>query len=27
PVPGGVGPTTVLSLLENTYQAALKLRS
>lgn len=27
PVPGGVGPTTVLSLLENTYQAALKQRS
>lgn len=27
PVPGGVGPTTVLSLLENTYEAALKLRS
>ncbi len=27
PVPGGVGPTTVLSLLENTYQAALDNRS
>ncbi len=27
PVPGGVGPTTVLSLLENTYQAALKRRN
>ena len=27
PVPGGVGPTTVLSLLENTYQAALEDRS
>ncbi len=26
PVPGGVGPTTVLSLLENTYQAAIKRR-
>ncbi len=26
PVPGGVGPTTVLSLLENTYHAALELR-
>jgi len=26
PVPGGVGPTTVLSLLENTYQAALEHR-
>lgn len=26
PVPGGVGPTTVLSLLENTFEAALKLR-
>ena len=25
PVPGGVGPTTVLSLLENTYDAYLKL--
>lgn len=24
PVPGGVGPTTVLSLLENTYEAHLK---
>ncbi|MEF8831899.1 MAG: bifunctional 5,10-methylenetetrahydrofolate dehydrogenase/5,10-methenyltetrahydrofolate cyclohydrolase [Candidatus Thermoplasmatota archaeon] len=27
PVPGGVGPTTVLSLLENTYQAAREHRS
>lgn len=27
PVPGGVGPTTVLSLLENTFQAALKQRN
>jgi len=27
PVPGGVGPTTVLSLLENTYHAALEHRS
>jgi len=26
PVPGGVGPTTVLSLLENTYQVALENR-
>ncbi len=26
PVPGGVGPTTVLSLLENTYDAAAKER-
>ncbi len=26
PVPGGVGPTTVLSLLENTYKAAQKRR-
>ena len=26
PVPGGVGPTTVLSLLQNTYQAAVKRR-
>ncbi len=26
PVPGGVGPTTVLSLLENTYKAALERR-
>ncbi|MFW6048323.1 MAG: bifunctional 5,10-methylenetetrahydrofolate dehydrogenase/5,10-methenyltetrahydrofolate cyclohydrolase [Candidatus Natronoplasma sp.] len=26
PVPGGVGPTTVLSLLENTYQSALEHR-
>ncbi len=25
PVPGGVGPTTVLSLLENTYDAYVKL--
>ncbi|MEF8874405.1 MAG: bifunctional 5,10-methylenetetrahydrofolate dehydrogenase/5,10-methenyltetrahydrofolate cyclohydrolase [Candidatus Thermoplasmatota archaeon] len=24
PVPGGVGPTTVLSLLENTYEAAVR---
>jgi len=27
PVPGGVGPTTVLSLLENTYEAYLSRRS
>lgn len=26
PVPGGVGPTTVLSLLENTYEAAVERR-
>ncbi len=26
PVPGGVGPTTVLSLLENTYDAAVSRR-
>ncbi len=26
PVPGGVGPTTVLSLLENTYKAAVRRR-
>lgn len=26
PVPGGVGPTTVLSLLENTYEAAIERR-
>lgn len=27
PVPGGVGPTTVLSLLQNTYDAAVERRS
>nr|AGF93024.1 bifunctional 5,10-methylene-tetrahydrofolate dehydrogenase/ 5,10-methylene-tetrahydrofolate cyclohydrolase [uncultured organism] len=26
PVPGGVGPTTVLSLLQNTYRAAVRRR-
>ncbi len=26
PVPGGVGPTTVLSLLQNTYEAAVERR-
>lgn len=26
PVPGGVGPTTVLSLLQNTYEAAVRYR-